>query len=609
MIPTSQEFIDAMRAKIITTSAKIDVIDNKYNNGITIENGNYGIFEGDGIALDGSISMASSGLLNANNIPLQPINPYESVEEGWFSEELSDSNGNINVQYQKVVDHNKKEISKLHIIFSNVRNEYAVDFSVSIDGDITTYANNTDKEIVIENVTSQSTIIITISKWSKPNARAKVLNMFLGTIFQYEDNEIISINGKKGVDLLNEEIESKEIEIKLVDENNTYNIFDENTELTALDNDARIIIHMGVLIGNFIYYVKIDEGYFKSVEKADNELEMTINGIGIISRYQDVKWCDLYEEIYMVALNLNQLISNIDNKYSSLRERVAISSLIINENQQIIRCSEKDKKTHEYLNELAIDCRSNLIETYDNRIFFQRIEDSTPVANINIENMEEYPQIEKEDNKFDITVKKYNYSSNDIYEEVFSGRFKINQYGYAKLYPYKYVDFLNTDMYDYEFVLNIYNPNGSLYQGNITSEDNMHFSIGVLPNLIYFLAWDELADKTFELTIKCKLLQFSYSDYTIENNATDEEKIIDIRSIQDEETAQRVGEWLIDNLNKRYKFKLKVNDACTYELGDTVQIETGIYQNDEMIVRNAIVVGIEYEYRGYLDYYLILKGA
>lgn len=51
MIPTSQEFIDAMRAKTITTSAKVEVIDNEYNSGIMIESGNYGLFEGAGIEL------------------------------------------------------------------------------------------------------------------------------------------------------------------------------------------------------------------------------------------------------------------------------------------------------------------------------------------------------------------------------------------------------------------------------------------------------------------------------------------------------------------------------------------------------------------------------
>ena len=66
--------------------------------------------------------------------------------------------------------------------------------------------------------------------------------------------------------------------------------------------------------------------------------------------------------------------------------------------------------------------------------------------------------------------------------------------------------------------------------------------------------------------------------------------------------------WLANNLNKRFKYKIKINDTFTYELGDTVELETGVYVNDEMITRKALVTGIEYEYDGALDYYLILEG-
>lgn len=609
MIITSEDFINAMRANVITTSAKVDIIDNKYNNGITCENGNYGIFEGEGIKLDGSICMCSSQYIEENTV-FQPTNQFEEIQESWYSTELSDSEGNLNVTYQKVVNNNKKEKSKLHLLFSSIRDEYAVNFEINIDGKAINYTNNTKKEIVIENINSGSVITITITKWSKSNARAKILNLFLGTIFHYEDAEIVSIKGKKGTDLINEEIQSKEIEIKLVDENNNYNIFDENTELTSLDSDAIIIIHFGVLIGNFIYYVKIDECYFKKIEKTDNELEMLITGMGIITKYQDFNWFNLYNEIYMVDWNLKQIINNIDDGYKNLRERILISGEIENENQKIKRCTEKNKKIHEYLNELATNCRCNLIETYDNKILFDRIQntDIRTIANINIENMEEYPEIEKEDNKFNVTIKKYNYVIDSTYVNVFSGRFTINQFGYAKLYPFQNVDFLNTDMSDYEFVLNIYNADGSLYQENITSANEKHFSIGVLPNLIYFLAWEELTDKIFELTLKCKTLQFSCNDYTI-NNEFDKEKIIDIRNIQDTNTAKKIGEWLVGNLNNRYKFKIKINDACTYEIGDVVKIETGVYKDDEMIIKTAVIVGIEYEYDGALDFYIILKGA
>lgn len=612
MIPTSQEFIDAMRAKTITTSAKVEVIDNEYNSGIMIESGNYGLFEGAGIELDGSRCTISAEHVD-NHTPRINITTEETVPEGWYSEDLSDENGNITTDsYAKVVEHNKKNVSNLHILFTEVREEYPINFSVSINGNVTTYTDNTENEIVIENVTTNSTVIINITKWSKAYSRAKILNVYLGTVFQYEDADIVSINGRKGVDLINEEIQSKEIEIKLVDENNAYNIFDENTELTALDNDARIIIHMGVLIGNFIYYVKIDECYFKKIEKQDNELEMIIRGMGVISKYQDIIWGKLYNEIYMYPWTLPRIINGIDNSFTKLKERVHIYPEIINEAQTMLRCADKETRIHEFFNELAINCRSNLVETYDNKINFRRLAEETPISLIELENMEEYPQIEKQDNKYDVLIKKYDYTISDSQEEVYSGRFKLagsSSYGYAYLTPYKEVDFLYTDTSQSSFVLNIYNSDGTVYASNVTQMGQYGIDYIILPNTILFVSTNNLLGKTFELKFNCKTLQFSSSDHKIENNATNEEKIIDIRSIQDEDTAQSIGLWLANNLNKRYRFKIKVNDACTYELGDTVRLETGVYQNDEMVIRTAIVVGIEYDYTGTLDYYLVLEGA
>lgn len=619
MITTSQEFIDAMRAKTVTTSARVDVIDNKYNSGIMNEKGNYGIFEGNGFELDGRISVISS--LNVNdNTPYFYISSEEQVKEGWYSNDLSDSNGNISTNaYTALLRHNKKEKSNLHILFSNVRNEYAIDFSVSINGVVTNFTGNTENEIVIPNVTSYSTIIINITKWSKPWSRAKLLNVYLGTVFQYEDKDIVSINCTKGVDLLDEEIESKQVELILVDEDNTYNIFDETSELASLDNDARIIINIGVLIGNFIYYVKTDECYFKEINKTDNELEINITGMGILSKFNSIAWEKLFSEVSLYKWTLLQIKNKIFTKYPTLSDRFLIDSKIETEAQTMLLCYEKSQKANEFLNNLAINCRANLIETYDNNIVYRRISEGAPVSQIKIENMELYPDIKKKDNKYDIVVYQYNYTESEDVEEVFYGKFALRQYatrmGDVELYPYKSVELLKPNIMessigDYEFNLNIYNRDGTIYASNITEVGTYSFDFLTVTNKIYFSAWDDLADKTFELTFKCKTLQFSNSEYVIENYSSNENsKIISVRSIQDNETASSIANWINSNLNKKYQIKLKINDACTYELGDTVTIETGVYLDNEMIIKNGVITGIEYKYDGTLDYYITVEVA
>ena len=466
MIPTSQEFIETMREKVVTTSARVDVIDNEYNNGIMIENGNYAIFENIGIELDGSRCTINAEHLNAY-IPYQDVSEEETQAEGWYSKDLSDTNGNINTNtYTKTVKNSKKNISDLHILFSKVREEYAVDFSVSINGNVTNYTDNIETEIVIEDVSTLSEIVIEITKWSKANSRAKILNVYLGTVFQYEDKDIVSINCKKGVDLLNEEIESKEIEIKLVDEDNTYNIFDENTELTALDNDARIIVHLGVLISNFIYYVKIDECYFQKIEKQDNELEMIITGTGIISKYQNTKWVDALDATTLSSQTLKQIKQKIAGNIPNLGDRIVISDQLIERGVITKLLNDKNKGIHEFINDVAINSRGNVVETYDNKIYLKDIQESTPVANIKLENMENTPEIRKNESKYNVIAKKYNYTTTDA-QDIYFDKFKLIDNEEIRLSASGSDTLFDVSVYS--FILNVYNADGTI-RGKYYSE-------------------------------------------------------------------------------------------------------------------------------------------
>lgn len=604
MIDTSQILIDVARARTVTTSAKVQIT-NVSTSKDFFETGKYAMFEGDGIELDGTSNVLKKTEFLINY-------------EGWYSTVLSDENANFeNVKFTNYVQHDKKEISDLHIIFSNVRNEYAINFDVIVskNEESTTYnfTENTKKEVTLSNIATGSKITIKIYKWSKHFARAKVLSCCLGTLYQYDDDEIMSITAKKGVDLINEDIESKEIEIKLTDINDTYNIFKTNTEWDLLDEDTIIRIFLGIVIDNFIYYVKVDECYFKKVEKKDNEIGITITGMGILSKYQNIEWIKLYDEVYLNTKDLTGIKDAIDKDFSTLKEKIKIDNELIQEKQEMLRCFEKNVKIHEYFNKLATNCSSNLIETFDNNILFKRIKESQVVAKINLENMEEEPDIEKQE-KFNTLIKKYNYSEDSEKQEVFKGKFTLNQYGYAVLNTYADIELtfpistMSGASDKLSFILNIYNKDGSVYKSNITSTDNQDFDLSVSLNVIYFMC-STLKDKIFELTLNCKILRFSSCDYKITNYDTcKEEKTIDIRSIQDEETAKKVGMWLANNLNKRFKYKIKINDTFTYELGDTVELETGVYVNDEMITRKALVTSIEYEYDGALDYYLILEG-
>lgn len=613
MRETTQEVIDAMRSNVVTTSAKIVIVDNEYNTAITTERAIYTIFEDDGINLDGSECVLEKGNV-VNGIPQIEVDFEVVMDEGYYFSELSNENKEITVSYNKTIK-NSQETDKtdLHIKFSELRNEYAVDFTVMVadnDGTQTyTYTNNTNKHITINNVSANCTVTVNITKWSKKYARPKILNIYTGTVYEYIDDDIISISGKKGVDLLNEEIESKDIEIKLVDKDNKYNIFDETSELAQLNNNARILIYIGVLIDNFIYYIEIDECYFKNIKKEDNELEMIINATGILGKYQSTQWTELFDDFYLNKYTIKAIKDKINKKFTTLQNNINIDSKIDKEAVGTSRCCDKKQKIPAFFSDVATNCSSNIIETYNNKIFYKRIEENNVVAKINVENMTDYPEVKKEEEKYNIIVNSYSSKLSDLNEEVFYGRFTVDTSGTAILATYDNIDFIPFEINPAtDFTLNIYNADGTVYKSNIKSYSEYNFSITTALTKIIFKVSDNYLNKIFELKLACKIIQFSSSEYQIQAY-NPENKIIDVRTIQDVNMAKSVANWINNNLKKKYTYKIKINDVFTYELGDTVELETGIYGIDnKMIVRKAVIVGIEYKYDGTLDYYLILKG-
>ena len=135
--------------------------------------------------------------------------------------------------------------------------------------------------------------------------------MYIGTIFQYDDDKIISISAKKGANLTNEALESKSIEIKIVDEDEEYNIFDEESILANLNENNIITVFLGILINEIIYYLKVDDIYFDHFEKGENTLELTIFGLGALSKLQKSNWIELYkDDIYNFPFTLEYLLKN-----------------------------------------------------------------------------------------------------------------------------------------------------------------------------------------------------------------------------------------------------------------------------------------------------------
>ena len=229
MIETSQELINKMRAEQ-TVSARVNIVSNKaqtikeesndvnshlidkgiitdtgntetyevYNipqlhNLRVNESGNYAVFESDGIPLSGVQCISKSNTTN---------------QFGWWSNNLSDNSRNFSSYPILQLALKQKDTQKFNIVFSKEKDEYATDFIIKTianygdefmpDEIERTYniTNNDKTEYSLELednfnelYNNTMTVKITIKKWSKSNARAKICQVYFGELLTYEDEQ------------------------------------------------------------------------------------------------------------------------------------------------------------------------------------------------------------------------------------------------------------------------------------------------------------------------------------------------------------------------------------------------------------------------------------
>jgi len=133
--------------------------------------------------LDGSWALDGSQVLASE---------VESYQMGWYSNQLSDHNGNFISPYPLLmIEFETKSIESIKVVGDSLRNEYPVDFTITVY-DISD--NILSQQIIIgnedvntsvsipENPTNATKASLEISKWSKANTHAKIVE-FIDTIY------------------------------------------------------------------------------------------------------------------------------------------------------------------------------------------------------------------------------------------------------------------------------------------------------------------------------------------------------------------------------------------------------------------------------------------
>ena len=631
MIETSQELIERMRAEQ-TVSARVSIVSYKaqtikegsnnvnehleevgickdtgeaeyyelYNmpqlhNLRMNESGNYAVFEGEGISL---LGMQCISKTNKNN------------QFGWWSNDISNNLGQFSTYPILSLVLKQTGTQKFTIVFSKERDEYAVNFDIELTANVGNeympeyitetfnITNNDSTEYSVEfshsfeELYNNTAIIkITIKKWSKANARAKICQVYFGEMLTYEDEQIVDLSVKKGVSLINYNTESKTIELRVQDENEEYNIFEPTGALASINTNSALSLELGCVIDNFIYYVKVDEFYIGNLKKDQNSLEVTINGYGIINQYNNTLFeanCyDKYypQEILDVILGYeNDIKFKVDDEINTQKINTVFGDVMIPDG----------------LSKVATAIGGNIIETVDNTVLIKEIKETTPVATLSMNEMFTNPEIEKEEIPQYININKYSFSEKEN-STICHKNINISQ---LNIIPYNvehskgtYQCYLMSDdvRHDLDCLLL---ENKVIYDPKYSIEPNV---------LIYLLSSDcqysDLYITGTEIEIQKVTEKHKLNDNSKEGIDIDSEAITEAVQVSN------IINWLKTNLQKCFKYTVEVQDTFTYEIGDTVLIETGIYVNNEMLTRTAIITDIEYQYKGALHYTLTLKGA
>ncbi|NRF91524.1 hypothetical protein HQN89_10885 [Paenibacillus frigoriresistens] len=209
--------------------------------------------EQDRFLLDGSFSFADDVIAN-------------NGELGYSSSLICDSSGiftpNQAITFNFSANHSS---AGLTITFDSVMGEYATDFDMtaynSVGGVIATTSITGNTEVItspLGQLFNYRSVSVIIKKWSKPNRRARVMEVDFGIVKSYTDDNLISMNLIEQMDMLTGQLPSAEFKFTIDNSERLFNILNPTGFYKYLQQKQQVIAEIGLDIGGgIIEYVPI----------------------------------------------------------------------------------------------------------------------------------------------------------------------------------------------------------------------------------------------------------------------------------------------------------------------------------------------------------------
>jgi hypothetical protein len=338
--------------------------------------------EQDRFKLDGSFSFADDTLSN-------------NGELGWSSAIICDASGVFStaqtITFNFTANHSS---AGLTITFDQIMGEYATDFDMTAyDASnaviaTTVVAGNTDIIATpLGQLLNYRKVSVIIRKWSRPNRRARVMEVDFGIVRQYTDDNLISMNLIEQMDMLSGQLPSAEFRFSVNNSDRAFNILNPDGFYRYLQQKQQIIGELGLDLGNgLIEYVQVGNYLLQDWQSNEGSLTALFTAI---TNLDSMATFD-YENLSISTKTLYQFAVDIFTVCGITNYSIDSALSSINTNSLINKSNCRD-----ILQMIAIAGCANVFITRANIITLKCNPTSigSPVDTADFDNMYNEPQI------------------------------------------------------------------------------------------------------------------------------------------------------------------------------------------------------------------------
>lgn len=363
---------------------------------------NYGTLEDDRYKLDGSFALVPDDTILTD---IQTIN-----------DNLSDI---ITKEFASIWDltltfSSAFSSSGITITFDVLNNEYAEDFIVTyydvsdtLIDTITVTGNTTTIYSGVEFVDNFTKIVISISKWSKGERLARIMEVDFGVYYEYSTSNslLIDANTQETLDPLNLEVRGNDCNFTIDNRNNLFNPLITGTGLDYALTGQIINLSVGLYTDpTTIEYINLGKYYLRDI-KADSEAKTA--KFNCLSKLSLMNYSEYKKSVYG-SQTLYDLAEDVLQDYGLVSSEYVIdaslSSITVNSFLPIMSYKE-------CLQAIALAANVVLYELRDGKIYLQPLPRTTNNYNILQENVYKDPNIEQLQGLYKLDISKYSYTT------------------------------------------------------------------------------------------------------------------------------------------------------------------------------------------------------